>query len=150
MFRQAAIVQDYWKAIGVELSIYVLTTAEQSDNQFIATRTGTQYHMSSTSPFYGRRPHSASIPRPETRWSGNNRGRYYNPALDTLIEKIEVTVAEAEQRSLHRQLFELQMTDLHTFWLYWQTVPTLMVKGVTGPRLVSSTWTNNIWEWHKS
>src|SRR4029450_611904 len=70
--KQATITQDYWKAVGVALDVHVLTPAESDDNEFLSTRTGASMTTNSGAAFYARRLHSTTIPRPETRWTGNH------------------------------------------------------------------------------
>ena len=149
-FKQASIVQDYWKAVGANLNIEVLTPANQDNNEYLATRGGGSLHTSGGSSVIGRRAHSGNIPSPEIRWTGNNRGHYSNPVVDSLVEKIEVTIDSTQAKALHRQLLAEQMFDLHSYWWYWVTVPILVLEGITGPRLVSQTIMNNIWEWDRS
>ncbi|MBI4212752.1 MAG: hypothetical protein HY534_00415 [Chloroflexi bacterium] len=146
-FKQASIIQDYWKAIGVNLDIHVLTTAEQDNNEYLATRTGASFHTAGGGSYIGLRSHSSTIPRQENRWTGNNRGRYSNPAVDDVLEKIFVTIDDRQARELHRQNLTLQMTDLHSLMWYWVTVPILMVEGVSGPQLVGQIVTPNVHEW---
>ncbi|MBI4212678.1 MAG: ABC transporter substrate-binding protein [Chloroflexi bacterium] len=146
-FKQASIIQDYWKAIGVNLDIHVLTTAEQDDNQYLATRTGASFHTAGGGSYIGRRSTIPNIPSPETRWTGNNRGHYASQTVTDIIHKIEVTIDEAQARELHRQNLSEQMTDLHSLMWYWVVVPVLMLEGVTGPQLVGQIIMTNIWEW---
>ena len=147
-FRMASIIQNYWKAIGVDLAIEVLTPVNEANNEYLATRTGASLHNAGTGGFQGRRAHSSNIPSPENRWSNNNRGHYSSPVVDRLIERIEVTIDETQARELHRQLLAEQMVDLHSHWWYWVVVPIIMLEGVTGPRNVgSNVIAGNIWEW---
>ena len=147
-FRMASIIQDYWKAVGVDLDIEVLTPVNERNNEYLATRTGASLHNATTSSFQGRRAHSGAIPSPETRWTGNNRGHYSNPVVDGLVERLELTIDQPQIRELHRQLLAQQMVDLHSFWWYWVVVPIIMLEGVTGPHNVgSNVIAGNIWEW---
>ncbi|OGG44525.1 MAG: hypothetical protein A3F84_07155 [Candidatus Handelsmanbacteria bacterium RIFCSPLOWO2_12_FULL_64_10] len=149
-FKQASIVQDYWKAIGVALDIHVLTPAESADNQFISTRTGASFNTASGSAMYGGRMSSRSIPSEATRWTGNNRGHFSSPALDSVIAKLESTIDANEQRSLHRQLLAASTEPVPFLFFYYEIRPILMVKGVTGPRLVDQVSSGNVWVWDKN
>ena len=146
-FKQASIVQDYWKAIGVSLNIEVLTPANQDNNEYLATRPGASFHTAGGSSYAGLRSHSSTIPTAANRFTGNNRGRYSNPKVDGILEKIFVTIDADQAKELYRQNLIEQMTDLHSFMWYWVTVPILMVEGITGPRLVGQIVTSNIAEW---
>ena len=149
-FKLASVVQDYWKAIGVNLNINVLTPALLNDNEFLSTRPGLDHNTASGSALLGLRLHSSSIPAPANRWSGNNRGHFTDPAVDSLIERIQSTIGDQEQRALHRQFLAAVTPAIHSLFFYYEIRPIVMLKGVTGPRLVGQTTTNNIWEWDKN
>ncbi|MBI4212944.1 MAG: hypothetical protein HY534_01425, partial [Chloroflexi bacterium] len=148
--KQGTIIRDYWKTVGVDLDVHSMTTSETNDNEFLATRTGAAMTTNSGAAFYGLRLHSSSIPRPETRWTGNNRGRLSSPVVDRILEEIPRTINRDARTELHKQLIsEISGKVIHHPF-YWQIVPILMLKGVSGPHLVGSTSAGNIWEWDKS
>ncbi len=149
-FKQASIVQDYWKAIGVNLTIEVLSPANLADNEYISTRTGASFNTASGANFYGGRAHSRAIPSPETKWTGNNRGHFSSPVVDSLVDKLNVTINTDDQRAAHRQLVAAVSEAVPFYFFYYEIRPILMVKGVTGPRLVNQVSSGNIWAWDKS
>ncbi|MBI4212954.1 MAG: hypothetical protein HY534_01475 [Chloroflexi bacterium] len=149
-FKESSIIQDYWKVIGVNLEIHVLTPAEAADNEYIATRSGASFNTAAGANFYGLRGHSSTIPRPETRWTGNNRGHFSSPVVDSLIEKIAVTIIQQERVALHRQLVAAITEPIPYHFWYYEIRPILMLKGVTGPRLVNQVSSGNIWAWDKN
>ncbi len=148
--KQGAIVADYWKAVGVSLDVHVLSTGENSDNEFQSTYPGARMHTGSGSAFYGTRSHSSRIPGPETKWTGDNRGRLNSPVVDRLIDAIPITINQDARMALHRQLIAEITGKVIPIPFYWQILPVPMLKGVTGPRLVSQTSTGNIWEWDRN
>ncbi|MBI4213962.1 MAG: hypothetical protein HY534_06590 [Chloroflexi bacterium] len=148
--KQASIIQDYWKVVGVALDIEVLTQATQNDNQYIGTKPGASMITASGGNYYGRRLHSQAIPIESNRWTGNNRGRFNNPVVDDILDRLPITINEGERGALHRQLLDLTMGAVFYHPFYWDVRPTLMLKGVTGPRLLNQTSTMNIWEWDKN
>ncbi len=89
------------------------------------------------------------IPRAETRWTGNNRGGYSNPRVDDLLNKLAVVVDDRERVGLHRDLLREQMGDIALMPLYWEVLPILMLRGVTGPYMQGNEATPNIFEWNK-
>ncbi len=145
--KQASIIQDYWKAVGVALDIEVLTPSTQADNKYVGTKPGASMITASGSNYYGRRLHTQAIPTEANRWTGNNRGHFNNPVVDNLLEKIPITINEAERGALHRQLLDLTMGVAFYHPFYWDLRPILMLKGVTGPKLVGQTSTGNFWDW---
>ena len=148
--KQASIIQDYWKAVGVALDAHVLTPAENDDNEFLSTRTGAAMTTNSGAAFYGRRLHSTTIPRPETRWTGNNRGRFNSPVVDDILDRLAITINTEARLALHRQLIQEVSGQVIHHPFFWQVAPILMLRGVTGPRLAGNAVTGNIWEWDKS
>ncbi|MBI4214232.1 MAG: hypothetical protein HY534_07990 [Chloroflexi bacterium] len=145
--KQGTIVADYWKAVGVSLDVHALTTAENADNEFQSTYPGARAHTGTGAAFYGTRMHSSRIPRPETRWTGDNRGRNNSPVVDRLVDAIPITINQDARMALHKQLIAEITGKVIPMPFYWQILPIPMLKGVTGPRLVSQLTTGNIWEW---
>ena len=148
--KQGPIVRDYWKALGVDLEVHVLSTAETNDNEFLSVRPGAAMTTNSGAALYGLRLHSSSIPRPETKWTGNNRGRLNNPVIDRLVEEIPRTINRDARTALHKQLISEVTGKVIHHPFYWQIVPILMLKGITGPHLVGNASTGNIWEWDRN
>ena len=44
---------------------------------------------------------------------------------------------------------EAEMVDIAVMPLFWEVVPILMVKGVTGPQMALNESTHNIWQWDR-
>jgi peptide/nickel transport system substrate-binding protein len=145
--RQGSIIRDYWKSVGVTLELHPLTPAEANDNQMQATRTGAMMVTNSGASIAGLRMHSSTIPRPETRWTGNNRGRFSSPTVDSILEKLQVTIDRDARVELNKQLIAEISWNVVNFPLYWGIQPILMRSGVTGPRLAGNASTGNIWAW---
>ena len=60
-----------------------------------------------------------------------------------------MTVDVRERVTLHRDLLREQMEDIALMPLWWEVLPILMVKGVTGPRMQGKDATPNIFAWDK-
>jgi peptide/nickel transport system substrate-binding protein len=148
--RQGQIIADNWKAIGAQVELDVLTPATLTDGQKLATRPGPSMITASGYNFYDRKLHSMSIPRAETRWSGNNRGGYSNPRVDTILDRLAATIDARERTTLHRALVQEAMPDIPMMPLFWEVVPILMLKGVSGPQMAGGAATANIREWDKA
>ncbi|MBI4214111.1 MAG: hypothetical protein HY534_07370 [Chloroflexi bacterium] len=147
--KTGVIIQQYWKTVGVDLDVHVLTQSEQLDQAFVGRKSGAAMV---TSGAKGRRLHSSGLATEANNWiGGNNRGRWYSPTTDALIEKIEVTINEQELKAAYKAYIDhaWSLVVYHPF--YWEPLPVLMLKGVTGPNVFSgSTATNNVWEWDKN
>jgi peptide/nickel transport system substrate-binding protein len=147
--QAGSIIADGWQAIGARVSFESLTPAVANDGQHLATRPGPALISPSGYNFYDRRLHSMGIPRAETRWTGNNRGGYNNPRVDAILDRLAITVDNQQRIGLHRDLLREQMEDIALMPLYWEVLPILMLRGVTGPVLAGSDATPNIFDWDK-
>lgn len=147
--KAGQIIGDQWKAVGVQLELDVLSGPRMRDQQYLATRPGPAMISPSGYNFYDRRLHSERIPRPENRWTGNNRGGYVNERVDAILDRLSSTINPTERIALHRELLREQMGDIALMPLYWQVVPILMVEGIVGPKMQTNEATHNIWEWDR-
>lgn len=147
--RALNVIADGWKQVGVQLTFDVLTRANQDDREYQSTRPGPYFTSPSGQNFYDNRLHSTAITRPETRWTGTNRGGYNNPRVDALLDKFAVTIDPRERLPLHRELLKEQMEDLALMPLVWEILPVLVRKGLTGPRIAGNEGTRHIYQWDK-
>lgn len=148
--KAGQIIGDQWKALGVQLELEVLSGPRLRDQQHLAHRPGLAMVSPSGYNFYDRRLHSERIPKPENRWTGNNRGGYVNERVDTILDKLSSTINTTERFALHRELLREQMGDVALMPLYWQVVPILMLEGIVGPAMQTNEATHNIWAWDRT
>ena len=127
----------------------ILTVANQDDREYQSRRPGPYFTSPSGINFYDNRLNSDAITRPDNRWTGTNRGGYSNPAVDTLLNKLAVTIDERERLPLHRQLLQEQMTDIALMPLLWEVQPLLVRKDITGPRMSGNEGTIHIYQWDR-
>jgi peptide/nickel transport system substrate-binding protein len=120
-----------------------------TDAEYITFHPGPLFTNPSGERFYTDRLDSRQMPTAANRWSGFNRGGYNTPRVDGLLDQLNVTIDPRERLPLHRELLQAQMGDVALMPLYWEVVPTLMLKGVTGPKHVRNDSTHNIFEWNK-
>jgi len=99
--------------------------------------------------FYTDRLHSKFITSAVNRWNGTNRGGYNNPKVDAILDKLVVTINQAERLELHKDLLREQLGDVATMPLYWDVDPVMAVKGVKniGRNAGVNTW--NMYQWDK-
>jgi ABC-type transport system substrate-binding protein len=72
------------------------------------------------------------VARPETRWNGNRNG-YCNPAVDPLIERLQVSIPERERTALQAEIMRAVMKeDYSQPPIYWQVTPIVHARTVTG------------------
>ena len=140
--KENSIIRDDLKALGINLDLHTLTTSEERDQKFIATKPGA---ANVTAGGTGRRYYSKDIPQESNNWSGgSNRGRWADPRMDTLIERIEVAVRDADARTAYREYMDHVMGQV-VFWpFYWEPIPWVAAKGVTG---IIPHGSNQQWWW---
>ncbi|MBI4213410.1 MAG: hypothetical protein HY534_03805 [Chloroflexi bacterium] len=148
-FKLGSIVQANWKDVGVNTRLESLTPANQTDVSYTSRRTGLFTSNPGGSAFYTGRLLCSSIPTEAKRWSGSNRGHFCDPTVDDLLTKITYTIPPAEQQVLHRALLAETIGKAMLFPLYWESVPIIMLKGVTGPNMLGSVTTMDIHKWDK-
>ena len=65
------------------------------------------------------RLHSSQTPRPETRYTGNNRSRYVNPALDAPVERYHATIPWNERTQVMRAIVQHVSEQLVIMGLFY-------------------------------
>ncbi len=147
--RQLNIVADGWKTIGAQVQLTVVPPARVSDAEYVTFHPGPLFTNPSGERFYTDRLSSKYIPSAANRWTGFDRGAYINPKVDALYDRLNTTIDPRDRMPLHRELLQEQMGDVALMPLYWEVVPTLMLKGVSGPKHVRNDSTRNIFDWDK-
>jgi peptide/nickel transport system substrate-binding protein len=149
--REQAIIADNWRGLGLRVEEHVRTAAEARDNRLNSIFPG---FSASAGPLTFEhiisRVHSTYCPGDHNRWAGANHGCYRNPENDRIIDALQITIDEPEQRRLYRDLVKLQTEDLPYYPLYYNPQAMILrdgvigVKGDTKPR-TAMTW--NVLEW---
>lgn len=128
--REQHIIADSWKAVGAQLELYSVPPALQRDREHISTLPGVWLATLQIEHLTTDRFHSRSITSPATRWTGNNRGGYSSPKVDTLLDRLTGTIGAEQRLGLYRELLREQMGDLPLMMLYWESDIVLALKGV--------------------
>jgi ABC-type transport system substrate-binding protein len=79
---------------------------------------------------------ASSIPRPENRWFGNNRGAWANPDYDRLAESFNSTLDQNERVQQMAQMVKLLSEQLPAISLYYDVGAVPHVAALRGPRPV--------------
>jgi peptide/nickel transport system substrate-binding protein len=142
------IIGDYWQQVGVATGPVVIPRQAASDRQLRATFAAFD---STQSPSHPSRFHSAGVPLPENGFRGNNRSRYSNAQLDTLIDTYFVTIPISERNDVLARMVHYVTDQLVTIGIFYLVEPIFIshrlgnVTAITGGASVVS-WNAHEWE----
>jgi peptide/nickel transport system substrate-binding protein len=146
-----SLVADGWKQVGATADIVVVPSARLGDREYASTRPGFNVTNPSGPPFYERnRLHSSQVTSAANRFTGINSGGYANPRVDEILNQLRMTIDPRQRLPLQQQLVQLQIGELGVMPLFWEVYPLLMIKGVSGPKLVLNAATQNIYDWDRT
>lgn len=147
---EAAVVADYWKALGITSEVRRLTFAEQRDGE---------YRSKFSAVAYNRRLLdydnlvwvSSRLSLPENRWAGSNRSGYVNPVVEDLLPKVMATIDRPKREALLIDLLVAMSSDAVILPTHLQVDAAAHADGLVGirePALGASGGTVwNTWEW---
>lgn len=89
------------------------------------------------------------IPRPENRWTGNNRGGWSNTEFDRLSDAFTVALDPAERMRGIIQMAKIFTEEVPGISLYFNAIPIAFVAELKGPResVPEADWSWNVHEW---
>lgn len=128
--KDAAVIQDYWKAVGVQLELYFMSRALSDDREHLSTQPFV--NLSSNSPLNDKLDllHSRNIASPANRWNGSNNHGYSNPRADALMDLLDVTIETSKRVAILEDLVQEVMGEAALIPLYHGANPLLLLKGV--------------------
>jgi ABC-type transport system substrate-binding protein len=147
--REMGVIADYWKAVGVQMSIVPIPPALQSNREYNAAYPGMLVAGPPANRVYEDRYHSRNIAGPANDWTGTNRFGYRNPAVDTILDQLTVALDPRERVAAHQQLVKVMMGDIGIMPLSWEVVPVLAVKGVKTHKVADNNATWDMFTWDR-
>ncbi|HEY3118567.1 MAG TPA: ABC transporter substrate-binding protein [Chloroflexota bacterium] len=147
-----AIISEGYRKLGLNTTGRIIATSLFGDGQVRASF-GTM-QLTGTGGFergLGSNLTTPSISRPETRWTGSNRGAYSNPEYDRLWDRYNQTLDQAGQIQVLAQMEKIFTEEIPTIPMYYQPTITPYRTGLMGPQLRSggnSDTLFKIWEWY--
>lgn len=127
--KDAAIVVDGWKQLGVDLGIHMIPPALSDDRPTISTYPSLALKAGSVAGEI-----CSAVSGPANSWSGGNTIGYCNPRVDETVDRLNMTIDPTQRVELTRTLWSLIMGDVMAIPLYFETQPLFMLKGVTFSR----------------
>jgi peptide/nickel transport system substrate-binding protein len=148
---ERSIIADGWRRAGFEVEEDVFTPVQTRDGHAL----GTFRALSITSAAAAREGltlenlNSASISRPDTRWIGQNRGGWSNPAYDRAVDGFLSSLDPKEQSRSLIEAVKALTEDLGVIPLHFNPRAVAYATGVVGVNVrtgtVDPSW--NIYEW---
>jgi peptide/nickel transport system substrate-binding protein len=148
--KETSILAANWRQAGFDFTEAVLPSAQAQDGQARASFPtlydfGTPVGETALSGY-----DTNSIPRPENRWSGNNRGGWSNAEFDGLASTLAGVLEPAERVRLVGQMTTLFTRDVASIPLYFYGLPVAFSSAVIGPGQVAQEayfeWNIHNWE----
>ncbi len=140
--KTTLVVADQWRAVGVGVDVVVIPPQRNQDREYRQTRPGFEV-VGQPDDIY--RFHSNQIPTAETRYVGDNRMRYANPQLDSLVERYYLTIPRTERAQLLGQLLNHVTDQVALMSFFYEAGPLMIsnrVKNVTSV----PTWNGHQWD----
>ncbi|MGE5506504.1 MAG: peptide ABC transporter substrate-binding protein [Actinomycetota bacterium] len=150
----AQVLQSQWRKIGIEARL----KAEPPRVFFGDTVTRRKFPGLAMFAWYSAPEnvprstlHSEGITTAANNWSGQNYTGYASPAMDKLIDAVEVELDKPKRKALWAQLQALYATDLPALPLFFRADAFILPKGLaglvpTGHQDPSTLWVEN-WRW---
>jgi peptide/nickel transport system substrate-binding protein len=93
--------------------------------------------------------HSQEIPAESNGWSGQNSGAYKNPAMDKLLDAMEVELDVTRRQTLFGEMQRIYTEDLPVLPLYFRTDAFIFPKPLKGVRPTGHLNASTLWveEW---
>ena len=139
--KTTLVVADHWRAVGVGVDVVVIPLQRNQDREYRQTRPGFEV-VGQPDDVY--RLHTNQVPTPETRFVGDNRMRYANPELDSLVDRYYVTIPRADRVRVLGQILNHVTDRVVLMSFFYEAGPILVGNRV---RNVTSRPTWNAHEW---
>ena len=152
--KEASIIQQDWKAIGIDAQLEVLSNVLLRDPEARANFTGVAINGN---PMGGvsavRRFATEQIPTAANRFAGTNRGQFSNERWDDVGTRLRTALDDDTRLQMEREMLQVFSAELPvlTFQYELQGIPVMGFKGfigVTGtPHTGNIMHSTNVHEW---
>jgi peptide/nickel transport system substrate-binding protein len=139
-----------WRQAGFDMREAVLPAAQAQDPQARASFAALFIHSGPQGENGIGGETTASIPRPENRWNGRNRGAWSNPEYDRLYDAYSTTLDRGERVQLIAQLMAIFTDELPLIPLHLDPGVMAHTSALRGPQIAvdrdSTGWNLLQWE----
>ena len=147
--QEQAILASGWRQAGFDMQEAILPAAQAQDSQVRASFPSVFSFSGPQGADALSRITSTAIPRPENRWSGNNRGGWTNADFDRAADLYSVALEPRDRVQHVVQMVKLFTEEAPAISLYFNAIPIAFASAVQGPResVPEADWTWNVYEW---
>ncbi|MBM2812689.1 MAG: transporter substrate-binding protein, partial [Chloroflexi bacterium] len=147
--QEQAILGNGWRAAGFDIQETILPAAQAQDSQVRASFPSIFTFSSPQGDVALARLNSSLIPRPDNRWTGNNRGGWTNADFDRYAERFSVTLDPGERVRHVVEMARLFTEEVPAVSLYFNAIPIAFASALQGPResVPDAEWAWNVHEW---
>lgn len=146
--QDLAIMVDGWQRAGVAATPNPFPVARLRDGQYRTSFPALQLNMAGADEgIFRSQLGTGSIPRPENRWTGSNRGGWVSPDFDQLLDSFESTLDRGERDQHVIAMAKLISEQLPVFTLYYDFNVKAFVAALEGPRMGGGSWNVHQWRW---
>src|SRR6266508_4090243 len=143
--KEASVLQQDWKAVGVDGQMEILSNVLLRDAEARANIPGigvNQNPMGGVSAV--RRFASDQTPTAANRFAGTNRGQYSNPQWDDVGARLRTALDDNTRLNLEKELLQIETNDLPALPIQYelQAIPVYGFKGMVA--VTGSAHTGNI------
>jgi peptide/nickel transport system substrate-binding protein len=150
----AQVMQAQWKGVGIDLRLKL----QPPRVMFGDTVTRRKFPHMALFAWYSAPEnvprstlHSSQIPSAANNWSGQNYTGYANPAMDGLIDAVEVELDKTKRKAIWHDIQALYAADLPALPLFFKSDCFILPKGLkgltpTGHEDPSPYWVED-WRW---
>ncbi|MEA2642122.1 MAG: peptide/nickel transport system substrate-binding protein [Chloroflexota bacterium] len=130
--KDATVIRDSWKSIGVDASLDLLTSFQLRDAEYRANFTGASIDNNPVGGLSAvRRFATDQIPTAANKYAGTNRGQFNNADWDRIGDSMRVALQDSQRLSLEGDLLRVFTNELPSLPLYFE-IQALPVAGFTG------------------
>jgi peptide/nickel transport system substrate-binding protein len=129
--RENSIIADRLRPLGIVMEQVMVPTSLMDDSQHRASFPGPAISSLTANLNFENGRLRNRPPRP-TEPLGSPRNGYENPQVNTLVDRLQVSVGADERLQLQRQILEIALYELPMLPLYWDIETLTARKGITG------------------
>lgn len=149
--REAAILADGWRRIGVDTPMRLLSAVEDRDREIRAVfpGMGTANTGLDDDTLY-LKLYTANIPTAASRWAGSNRGGWSNPSYDRFYDVMTSNLDRSERVQAIVGMSRLVSEEVPILPMYYNLLVLAHVSDLSGPKAYApggeATWNAHLWE----